>query len=390
MGLFLQTFLASAAIAIWLYLLAARGGFWLARERDDRNEPMQPARWPGIVAVIPARDEAASIGDTVNSLLRQRYPGDFRVILVDDDSNDGTADIAREAAAKLGTADRLTVVRGRPLPAGWTGKLWAVKQGVDAAQDLPKSADYLLLTDADIVYSAPDALACLAARAQAGGLVLTSVMVKLRCESVAERALVPAFVFFFQMLYPFLWVNSADRAAAAAAGGCMLVRPDALRRAGGIEAIRGALIDDCALGAKLKEQGPVFLGLTERIHSIRPYPDFGDIRKMVVRSAYSQLHYSPLMLAGTVIGMVLTYLAAPALALFGSGLPQIAGIAVWMLMALSFQPILRLYRLTPLWGIALPAIAAIYMAFTLDSAYQHWRGRGGVWKGRVQANASKI
>jgi hopene-associated glycosyltransferase HpnB len=214
--------------------------------------------------------------------------------------------------------------------------------------------------------------------------------VKLRCESTAERLLIPAFVFFFQLLYPFFWVNRPKNTTAAAAGGCMLVRPDALARAGGIESIRNALIDDCALGAKLKEQGPVWLGLTDRVHSIRPYPDFADIRKMVVRSAYSQLHYSPLLLAGTTLGMLVTYLAGPLLALFGHGPAQLIGIAVWALMTLSFQPILRLYRLNPLWGAALPVIGLIYMAFTLDSAYQHVRGRGGVWKGRVQADASKV
>jgi hopene-associated glycosyltransferase HpnB len=220
--------------------------------------------------------------------------------------------------------------------------------------------------------------------------VLTSLMVKLRCESFAERMLIPAFVFFFQMLFPFASVNNRNNPTAAAAGGCMLVRPDALARAGGIDAIRDALIDDCALGAKLKEQGPIWLGLTDRIHSIRPYPDFADIRKMVARSAYAQLHYSPWLLAGTVIGMVLTYLAAPFLSIFGHDLAQQIAIAVWAMMALSFQPILRFYGLNPLWGVALPAIAFIYMAFTVDSAYQHGRGRGGVWKGRVQADASKV
>ncbi len=366
------TILALISLAIWLYLVAARGRFWLAQERDDRDEPHLPKNWPNVTAVIPARDEAETIGQTVTSLLRQDYRGEFRVVLVDDDSRDRTADIARAAAASLGAADRLTVLRGQPLPRGWTGKLWALKQGVEEAQKNGKP-DFLLLTDADIVYSGPDALSCLVARAQAGGLVL-----------------IPAFVFFFQKLYPFYWVNRRDNSTAAAAGGCILVRPDALERAGGIEAIRGSLIDDCALGTKLKKQGPIWLGLTDRVHSIRPYPDFADVRKMIVRSAYSQLHYSSLVLAGTVVGMVLTYLTPPLLAFFGRGLAQEIGIVVWAMMALSFQPILRLYRLHPLWGVALPVIAFIYMAFTLDSAYQHGRGRGGVWKGRVQANASKV
>lgn len=383
------TILALVTLAIWIYLIAARGRFWLALERDDRDEPAPPKTWPRVTAVIPARDEAETIGQTVTSLLRQDYRGEFRVVLVDDNSSDRTADIARKAAADLGASARLTVVRGQPLARGWTGKLFAMKQGVDEAQKNDKP-EFLLLTDADISYSAPDALARLVARAQAGGLVLTSLMVKLRCESLAERMLIPAFVFFFQMLYPFFWVNRRDNATAAAAGGCMLVRPDALERAGGIESIRDALIDDCALGARMKAQGPVWLGLTDRVHSIRPYPDFVDVRKMVVRSAYSQLRYSPLMLAGCVAGMIVTYLAAPALALFGHDLAQQIGITVWAMMALSFQPILKLYRLHPLWGVALPAIAFIYLAFTVDSAYQHIRGRGGVWKGRVQADASKV
>jgi hopene-associated glycosyltransferase HpnB len=219
--------------------------------------------------------------------------------------------------------------------------------------------------------------------------VLTSLMARLRCESAAEKALIPAFVFFFQMLYPFAWVNRSDRTTAAAAGGCMLVKPHALRAAGGIAAIRGALIDDCALGRAMKGQGPIWLGLTDRVISIRPYPRFDDIRHMVARSAYAQLGYSPLLLAGTVLGMVLTYLAAPLLALLASGLPQLIGLGVWLMMAISFQPILRFYRLSPLWGVALPAIALVYMAFTLDSAYQHVRGRGGLWKGRVQAEAAR-
>jgi hopene-associated glycosyltransferase HpnB len=225
----------------------------------------------------------------------------------------------------------------------------------------------------------------LAAQAANEKLVLTSLMVKLRCESPAERGLIPAFIFFFQMLYPFSWVNRSDRATAAAAGGCMLVRADVLRQAGGIEAIRGALIDDCALARILKAHGPIWLGLTERVHSIRPYPDIEEIRRMVARSAYAQLQYSPLLLAGTVLGMALTYLAPPLTALFADGSARIFGLAAWGLMALAFQPTLRLYRLSPLWGLALPAIATCYMLFTLDSALQFARGKGGQWKGRIQA-----
>ncbi len=247
---------------------------------------------------------------------------------------------------------------------------------------------YLLLTDADIAYS-NGVVRRLVARAEARGLVLTSLMVKLRCESLAERALIPAFVFFFQMLYPFAWVNRKENAMAGAAGGCMLVRADALEAAGGMEAIRASLIDDCALGRAMKRQGPIWLGLTDSVHSLRPYPGFGDIRRMVARSAYDQLNYSPLLLAGTVIGMTLTYLMPPLLAAWGTGLAQGAGALTWALMTAAFYPIVRFYKLPALWAAALPAIGGLYMLFTLDSALQHRRGRGGLWKGRVQARSAE-
>jgi hopene-associated glycosyltransferase HpnB len=375
-------------VAIWLYLLAGRGGFWLGRQRDDDTQTAQ-AVWPRVVAVIPARDEAEGVGQTIGSLLRQVYPGEFSVILVDDQSRDATSEVARAAATALDAAGRLTIVPGRPPPAGWTGKLWAQHQGIEAAEMAPQPPTYLLLTDADIVY-APDALTRLVARAQSGGYALTSLMAKLRCESFAERMFVPAFIFFFQMLYPFAWSNDRRRSTAAAAGGCMLVRDEVLRRAGGIAAIRGALIDDCALAGKLKAHGPIWIGLTERVRSIRAYPAVADIRRMVARTAYAQLCYSPLLLAGTVLGLTITYIAPVALALFASSLAQILGIVAWLAMTVAFQPTLRFYRLSPAWGPALPAIAAIYMAFTIDSAYQHARGRGGMWKGRAQANLSEL
>ena len=373
---------ATLALAIWVYLVLGRGRFWLARERDDRGEPAPPAAWPRVVAVIPARDEVETIGATVRSLLGQSYPGSFSIVLVDDESRDCTAAAARAAAVATGAPDRLTVLAGHPLPAGWTGKLWAMAQGIDQAN--AAAPDYLLLTDADITY-APDALAHLVARAEAGGYVLTSLMAKLRCESFAERCFVPAFIYFFQMLYPFAWVNRPDHPMAGAAGGCMLVRPQALRAAGGVAAIRGALIDDCALGAAMKKQGPIWLGLTARVTSARPYERIDDIRRMVIRSAYAQLGYSPLLLLGTVLGMAMTYLAGPMMAVAGHGLAQAFGTSAFALMVVSYQPILRFYRRSPLWGLALPAIAFAYMAFTVDSAYQHGRGRGGMWKGRVQA-----
>lgn len=379
--------LAALSLAIWLYLLIGRGGFWLSAERDDAGvPPYGGAIWPKVAVVIPARDEAEGIGACIGSLLGQDYKGECRVILVDDGSTDGTAAIARQTAAGAGAAERLEIIAGRPLPAGWTGKLWAVRQGVEAATRLgPAGTEYLLLSDADITY-APGVLASLVARAQAGSLVLTSLMVKLRCESLAERAFVPAFIFFFEMLYPFAWINRPRNATAGAAGGCMLVKAEALARAGGIDVIRNALIDDCALARALKAQGPIWLGLTRRAHSIRPYPDLGEIRRMIARSAYAQLNYSPLILLGCVAGMGVTYLAPPLLALFGAGAASLMGLAAWALMAIAFQPTLRFYAVSPLWGVALPAIAFCYTLFTLDSALQYARGRGGLWKGRVQAS----
>lgn len=379
--------LAVLALVIWIYLIAGRGAFWRASVRDDADQEAELEAAPRVVAVVPARNEADVIAESLRSLFAQDYPGAFSVILVDDQSRDGTAALAAKAAADSDTQHRLIVVSGRALPADWAGKVWAMKQGVDHADSLREPPRYLLFTDADIAY-APDALRLLAARAEAGGLVLTSLMAKLRCETFAERALIPAFVFFFQMLYPFAWVNSRDREIAAAAGGCMLVRRDALRNAGGIEAISNALIDDCALGRKLKSTGPIWLGLTERVRSLRAYPHVSDIRRMVARSAYDQLRYSPILLLGTVAGMALIYLAPPFLAVFGTGLSQALGALAFALMVLAFQPILRFYRVSPLWGLALPIIACAYMVFTLDSAYQHLRGRGGLWKGRIQANMS--
>ncbi|MDR3508670.1 MAG: glycosyltransferase [Caulobacteraceae bacterium] len=377
--------IAALALIIWAYLLLAHGGFWLMRERDDLDEPKaEPTVWPKVTAVVPARNEADVIARSIGGLVAQDYPGDFRVILVDDNSDDGTGDVARQAAAELGVGERLKVLTGSPLPAGWTGKLWAVRQGVaQASLDAP---DYLLLTDADIAHS-PDNLRKLVSRAEAEGRVMVSLMARLTNETWAERFLIPAFVFFFDMLYPFGWVNNPRHRMAAAAGGCMLLRRDALAAAGGIDSIRAEIIDDCAMGRRMKSQGSIWLGLTDRAVSLRPYRSIGEIGKMVSRSAYAQLGYSPWLLAGTILGMVLVYLSGPLLALFGHGLARWLGLAVWIAMAVSFQPMLAFYRRSPLWGLALPVIGALYTAFTFDSAVQVWLGRGGMWKGRAQAAA---
>jgi hopene-associated glycosyltransferase HpnB len=375
--------LGAAPLTIWLWLVLAHGDFWRAGARDDRIKVPAPKTWPSVIAVVPARDEADVIARSIGSLLAQDYAGEYRVILVDDNSSDGTAEAARAEARRLGREDRLEVLAGAPLAAGWTGKLWAVSQGVARARTYePK---YLWLTDADIGQDA-DNLTALVAHAEDRGLVLTSLMVELHCKTLAERLLIPAFVYFFQMVYPFRRVNRPGRTAGAA-GGCMLARADALAAAGGIDAIRKALIDDCALGALVKQQGPIWLGLTHRARSLRPYETIGQIGKMVSRSAYAQLGYSPLKLVGVVLGMGLVYLAPVLAVLFGDRLCKGLGAATWGLMALSFQPMLRFYRLSPLWGLALPAIGAAYAVFTLQSAVQFWRGKGGLWKGRAQAMA---
>ncbi len=367
-------------LIIWLGLLLAHGGFWKADQRDDLVPPLHPAVWPSVIAVVPARDEADVIGRSVGSLLAQDYPGDFKVILVDDSSSDGTAAAARAEADRLGRPHRLDILTGAPLPSGWTGKLWAVHQGALRAEETePK---YLLLTDADIGHT-PDNLRNLVCRAEQEKLVLTSLMAQLHCQTRAERFLIPAFVFFFQMVYPFPKVNRPGPTAAAA-GGVMLAEREALKRAGGIAAIRAALIDDCALGALMKQQGPIWLGLTHRATSLRPYQTVAEIGRMVSRSAYAQLDYSPLKLVSVVLGMLLVYIAPVAAILCGPPLDGI-GLITWLLMALSFQPMLKFYKVSPLWGLALPAIGAAYTLFTVQSAVQMWRGKGGLWKGRAQA-----
>ncbi|SRR5579883_178814 len=382
--------IAFVTLAVWLYLLVGRGRFWLCRERDDLagiDESRTAAPQPRIVAVIPARDEAEHIGECVGSLFRQDYCGPFSVIVVDDQSADSTAAAAAAAARAAGAGDRLEIVAGRDLPPGWTGKLWAMRQGLAAAEAREPQPDFVLFADADIAF-APQALRRLVAIQRSRGAGLTSLMVKLRCESFAERWLTPAFVFFFQMLYPFAWANDPKRRIAAAAGGCMLARRETLAAAGGLESLRDALIDDCALAAAMKKHGPIWLGLTDSARSLRAYPSLADFGRMVSRSAYAELRYSPWRLGGAVAGMALVYLAPPLLAIFARGAAEIAGALAWALMSVAFAPILRFYRRPVVGAPALPAIAATYVGFTVASAWQHWRGRGGYWKGRVQAKAA--
>jgi hopene-associated glycosyltransferase HpnB len=366
-------------LAIWLYLLLARHGFWRLRERDTSAVPV-PSSWPSVIAVVPARNEADVIQQSIASLLAQDYPGEFHVILVDDQSDDGTGDLALAL-----NNSRLTVRKGSPRPPGWTGKLWAMRQGVDyAASSAP---EFYWFTDADIAHS-PDSLRQLVARAEDGRKSLVSLMARLSCRTTAEYFLIPAFVFFFDMLFPFGAVNDPKSRIAAAAGGCMLARRSALEAGGGLDAIRHNIIDDCALARLMKTQGPIWLGLTDRAVSFRPYEHLADIRKMVARSAYAQLGYSPLMLAGTMIGLLLMFVAPPVLAIFGSGGARSCGLLAWVAMAICYQPMLRFYRQSPLWGVAMPAIGMVYAAATFLSAWQHMQGRGGMWKGRAQARGT--
>jgi hopene-associated glycosyltransferase HpnB len=367
--------IAAASFAIWVYLLFGRGGFW--REGVLPPAPV-PARWPGIAAVVPARDEAEFVGAALGSLLSQDYPGAFSVVLVDDHSTDGTPE---RACAAAGAAERLSIVHARGLPPGWTGKLWAINEGLEAIERGVDRPELILLTDADIVHHATN-LRELAARIEAG-VDLASLMVMLRAESLAERFMIPAFVFFFEMLYPFSWIRDPARRTAGAAGGCVLVRREALRRIGGIAAIRGEIIDDCALGRAVKEGGPIWLGLSRETRSLRRYPALGDIWRMVARTAYAQLGYSPVALAATVLGLALTFVAPVAVSLSG-GESATLGVAAWAAMAVAFLPTLRLYGRSPGWAPLLPLIAIVYLAATVDSARRHWLGKGAEWKGRIQ------
>lgn len=385
----LPTGIGILSLAIWLYLIALRGSYWRAGERLETAYIAPPA-WPAVVAIVPARNEAAVIGPAVTSLLTQDYPGRLDVVLVDDHSSDDTARIATQAAADAGRADAFCVVPARALPAGWSGKLWALAEGARHDELRTPGAEFLWLSDADIAHE-PDNLRRLAGKALAERRDLVSLMVALSCRGFWGQLLIPPFVYFFQMLYPFPWVNNARKRTAAAAGGCVLLRRITLERAGGFAAIKGELIDDCAL-ARLIKHGPppggnIWIGLATTARSIRPYQGLGEIWRMVARSAYTQLRHSPLLLAGTLIAMTLTFLAPPALVLtapaHGDGPAAIVGLAAWVLMTASVWPTFTLYR-QPIWlsGL-LPVAAAFYFAMTFDSAVRHWRGRGGAWKGRV-------
>jgi hopene-associated glycosyltransferase HpnB len=365
-----MTTLAVLSLLIWLYLVFGHGRFW----RSAPELPIaRPDAAPRVVVVVPARDESAVIRASMRSLLAQDYQGPFRVILVDDGSADGSGTIARALRD-----ERLTVLDGAPRPAGWSGKLWAVHQGVAAAED----ADMLLLTDADIVHD-PAHLASLVAQAERLDVDMVSEMVRLACDSWAERALVPAFVYFFQLLYPFAWVNDVLCGTAAAAGGTILIRQRAMRRIGGVERVRGALIDDVALAIAVKKGGRIWLGHAALARSVRPYPGVADIWRMITRTAYVQLRYSPVLLIATTAAMALTWLVPPTAAIAGHGWAWPCGALAWLLLAGSYLPTLRRYGRSPLWAPVLPLVAAFYMAATIAAAVNHYAGRGVAWKGRA-------
>jgi hopene-associated glycosyltransferase HpnB len=378
--------LALLPLAAWLYLLTMRGGFWRADCRLRGDDPA-PEVWPDVVAVIPARDEAAVIGKSIASHLASTYPGRLAVFLADDASHDGTADIAQRAAST--GRHGLHIITAPPLEPGWSGKLWAMRHGLEAALRTMPDARYILFTDADIVH-APDTLASLVRRAEADDLALVSLMARLDDRGFWGGLLIPAFVFFFQKLYPFARANDPARAVAAAAGGCMLVRRHALEEAGGLEAIRGELIDDCALARLIKGNPPqrhIEINLADgEVVSLRDNRDFRSVWNMVARTAYTQLNHSPLLLLGTLVGMVLLYLVGPVLFLavswHGSTLAAWFGLIIWGQMVLAYAPTLTLYGRAYWHGVALPVAGVLYAAMTLGSAIRHWRGRGGQWKGR--------
>jgi hopene-associated glycosyltransferase HpnB len=380
--------LTIVSLLIWVVLTFFRGAFWQLRRFDDDVAPAQNlARRPRVAAIVPARNEAGTIARTVASLVKQEYPGELRVVVVDDHSDDGTGSLAQEAAARLGASGRVETVQAAALTPGWTGKLWALQQGLEKANAF--APDYLWLTDADIEH-APDTLRRLVGRAETERLDLVSLMVLLEAKSFPERLLIPAFLYFFLKLYPPQWIADKNAKTAGAAGGCVLLKPDALKRVGGLGAIRGEVIDDCALARAVKRAGgAIWMGLTRKSVSLRAYRSFAEIRDLIARTAFTQLGYSSLALIGTLLGMLLTYVAPVAFTFTPETTAWRPSLAAWALMAVTYLPTVRFYGLSPLWAPLLPLAAVFYSYATCLSAARYWLGRGGLWKGRAQAPSRK-
>lgn len=374
------------SLIIWLFLLLFWGNFWLANQRIKPTDNIL-TNYPWVIALVPARNEAAVLPISLPSLLNQDYSGSFTVILVDDNSTDDTAKIATELIIN----HKLQLISGKPLATGWQGKLWAIKQGIEYIQQQKLQPDYFLFTDADIQHDQYN-LKQLVTKAELENLDLVSLMVLLRCESGWEKLLIPAFVFFFQKLYPFPWVNDCQSSTAAAAGGCILIRRQALLDIGGVEAIKDALIDDCSLAkaVKSKSKHGIWLGLTTTTVSLRAYQNLQSIWQTIARTAFTQLNYSILLLILTIMGMSLVYLVPPIGLIWGliakDYLVMAITIGTWLLMTIAYLPTIRLYKISSLWAVCLPAIALLYSLMTIDSAVQHWQGQGGAWKERTYGN----
>jgi hopene-associated glycosyltransferase HpnB len=379
----LAEILALWSLMVWFVLVFLWGGFWRVWESDaERADLPSLEDWPRVAAVIPARNEAASIAAVVAAMAKQDYPGEFSAIVVDDHSEDGTRGLAHAAAMESGAGDRVRIISAPALATGWTGKLWALNAGVvAAAASLPQ---FLWLTDADVVH-APDALRRLVSRAERDAVDLTSLMVLLKSSTFAERLLIPPFVYFFLMLYPPRWIGDPRSKTAGAAGGSILIRRAALERVGGVAKIRGEIIDDCSLASAVKRSGgKIWMGLTRRSHSLRSYSGFSEIRDMIARTAFTQLGYSALRLVATIFGLAMTFLVPAVFAFAPRAKIWLPALLAWCLMTASFLPTVTFYRLSPLWAPFLPVAALFYSYATLLSAVRYWRGRGGQWKGRAQ------
>ncbi|MDJ0556011.1 MAG: glycosyltransferase [Microcoleaceae cyanobacterium MO_207.B10] len=379
-------------IIVWIYLLIFRGNFWLPSQQilsKSETQIEKNQHLPSVYVIIPARNEADLLPVTLKSLLTQNYPGFFKIILVDDQSTDNTPNIAKTIAQQAKNFAKLEVISAPDLPTGWTGKLWAISTGINHAKKQTSPPDYFLFTDADIEHN-PNNISQLVLKAEQENLALVSLMVKLQCQSFVEKLMIPAFVFFFQKLYPFKWVNNPQKSTAAAAGGCILIRQQVLDEIGGIQVIKNALIDDCALAKTVQQKSTnkkMWLGLTSETKSRRAYPDLANIWKMITRTAFTQLNYSPLLLVGTVISMILVYLIPPLGIICGIIFSQwqiiFIALLATLLMYSAYLPTVRFYQCSPIYTFSLPAVAFLYTLMTIDSAWQHCQGRGGNWKGRV-------